>query len=66
MPTTYNYILNFHLKMTIPVKLLNECVNEITEWCNSNSLKLNPEEKIKIIYITSKFKKYQTKIISLQ
>ena len=35
------------------VKLLNECINEITEWFNSNSLKINPE-KTKIIYINLK------------
>ena len=35
------------------VKLLNECINEITEWFNSISLKINPE-KTKIIYINLK------------
>ena len=35
------------------VKLLHECINEITEWFNSNSLQINPE-KTKIIYINLK------------
>ena len=32
------------------VKLLNECINEITEWFNSNSLKVNPEKNKNYIY----------------
>ena len=32
------------------VKLLNECINEITEWFNSNSLKINPEKNKNYIY----------------
>ena len=45
------------------VKLLNGFINEITEWFNRNSLKINPEKQ-KLYKLISK--EYQTKIISLE
>ena len=53
----YSYADDLHLYIEsssenncTSVKLLNECINEITEWFNSNSLKINPEKNKNYIY----------------